>query len=158
MKFRFLYWISLFLSVILVSIFTSKNLPFYIRFAGFLFICYAIILNVLAGRTLKLYAHKQKTEKFTSPDKFVNIGIFACMRHPGQFGNMFLMVGVAMFSGSLSALFWSGWAVFFGSLFILYIEESEAVKKYGSEYCEYIKTTPPFKFSFKCIKNGFKVI
>jgi protein-S-isoprenylcysteine O-methyltransferase Ste14 len=158
MKFRFLYWIFLFLSVIFAGIVTESNMPFYIRILGVVFIIYGVVLNFLAGKTLKKYAHKTKTQGFSVPDKFTKEGIFACMRHPGQFGNMFLMVGVGIVSGSWYALAYSGWAVFFGALFILYVEEKEAIEKYGSEYCEYIKTTPPFKISLECIKKAFKAI
>jgi len=144
--------------VIFAGIVTESNMPFYIRILGVVFIIYGVILNYLAGKTLKKYAHKTKTKGCSVPDKFTQDGIFACMRHPGQFGNMFLMVGVGIVSGSWYALAYSGWAVFFGALFILYVEEKEAIEKYGSEYCEYIKSTAPFKISVVCIKKAFKAI
>jgi protein-S-isoprenylcysteine O-methyltransferase Ste14 len=160
MKKRFTYWIVLFLADLGVCFFAprliEKNL--FLEILGVLFIIYAVVLNSIAGRTLKFYGHKEKSEKFSPPDKFVNIGIFSCMRHPGQFGNMFLMVGVAFLSSKLIAILFSGWLVFLGAMFILFVEESEAIKKFGNDYCKYITTTPPFKFSFRCLREGIEAI
>ncbi|WP_024789289.1 isoprenylcysteine carboxylmethyltransferase family protein [Lebetimonas sp. JH292] len=160
MKKRFTYWIVLFLADLGVCFFAprliEKNL--FLEILGVLFIIYAIMLNSIAGRTLKLYGHKVKTDKFSPPDKFVNVGIFSCMRHPGQFGNMFLMVGVALLSSKIIAVLFAGWLMFLGAMFILFVEEAEAIKKFGKSYCEYIAKTPPFKFSFKCLKMGIEVI
>jgi protein-S-isoprenylcysteine O-methyltransferase Ste14 len=160
MKKRFAYWIALFVIDILVSVFAprfvEKNI--FLEIIGILFIIYAIVLNSVAGRTLKLYGHKVKTEKFSPPDKFVNIGIFSCMRHPGQFGNMFLLVGIAFLSSKIVAILFSGWLVFLGAMFILFVEEAEAIKKFGNDYCKYITTTPPFIFSFRCLREGIEAI
>jgi protein-S-isoprenylcysteine O-methyltransferase Ste14 len=160
MKKRFAYWIALFVVDILVCIFAPRltHQTIFLEILGILFIIYAIVLNSIAGRTLKLYGHKVKKNKFSPPDKFVNIGIFSCMRHPGQFGNMFLMVGIAFLSSKIIAILFSGWLVFLGAMFILFVEEAEAIKKFGNDYCRYITTTPPFKFSFKCLKAGIEAI
>jgi len=160
MKKRFAYWIGLFVVDLLVCFFAprliEKNLM--IEIIGMLFILYAIVLNSIAGRTLKLYGHKQKLNKFSPPDKFVNVGIFSCMRHPGQFGNMFLLVGLALISSKIIAILFSGWLVFLGAMFILYVEEKEAIKKFGNDYCKFITTTPPFRLSFLCLKKGIEAI
>jgi protein-S-isoprenylcysteine O-methyltransferase Ste14 len=71
---------------------------------------------------------------------------------------MFLLAGIAFLSGKIIAILFSGWLVFLGAMFILFVEESEAIKKFGNDYCGYITTTPPFRFSFKCLKEGIEVI
>jgi protein-S-isoprenylcysteine O-methyltransferase Ste14 len=105
MKKRFTYWIVLFLADLAVCFFAPRLIEknIFLEIIGILFIIYAVVLNSIAGRTLKLYGHKVKTDKFSPPDKFVNIGIFSCMRHPGQFGNMFLLAGIAFLSGKIIA-------------------------------------------------------
>ncbi len=155
MKKRFIYWISLLVLAILADIFMpgiteNEILKVILIVFGAGGIVLAVILNSLAGRTLKVYGHRIKTKKFSPPDKFVDTGIYSCMRHPGQFGNIILLVAVTMLSGKICAVLFGGWLAFLGVLFVLFVEEKEAIEKFGNEYCEYIKKTPPF--SFKCWK------
>ncbi len=154
MKKRLAYWISLFVLAILADIFMpriteNEILKVVLIVFGAGGIILAIILNSIAGRTLKLYGHQIQTKKFSSPDKFVDVGIYSCMRHPGQFGNIILLISITMLSGKICAVLFGGWLAFLGVLFILFVEEREAIKKFGEEYCEYMKNTPPF--SLKCL-------
>ncbi len=156
MKKRFIYWIALLVLAILADIFMPSMgegglIKVILIVLGIVGIVVAVVLNSLAGRTLKLYGHKVKSEKFSPPDKFVDIGIYSCMRHPGQFGNIILLVSVTMLSGKICAFLFGGWLAFLGVLFILFVEEREAIEKFGSEYCEYMKKTPPFSVKLKCI-------
>jgi len=109
MKKRFIYWIALLVLAIFVDIFMpriieNEILKIILIVIGILGMIYAVVLNSIAGRTLKLYAHKVKTKKFSPPDKFVDVGIYSCMRHPGQFGNIVLLVSVTMLSGKICAV------------------------------------------------------
>ncbi len=154
MKKRFIYWIALLVLAVLADIFMpSINEGGLIKsiliILGIVGILVAVVLNSIAGRTLKLYGHKVRTKKFSPPDKFVDIGIYSCMRHPGQFGNIILLVSVTMLSSKLCAVLFGGWLAFLGVLFILFVEEREVIEKFGSEYCEYMKKVPPF--SIKCL-------
>jgi len=163
MKKRFIYWIFLFVSVLVANVvlpFLIKNesMHFILRVFGVILVLFGIILNVLAGKTLKIYAHKHQKQGFSSPDKFTNAGIFGCMRHPGQFGNILLMFGVAFLSAKILAILYAGWVGMFGLLFILFVEEKEAIVKYSEDYCHYIVSIPPFRISMECLKNGFKAI
>ena len=155
MKKRFIYWIGLLVLAVLADIFMpriieNEILKTVLIGGGVLGVVLAVVLNSIAGRTLKLYGHRVKTRKFSPPDKFVNVGIYSCMRHPGQFGNIILLISITMLSSKICAFLAGGWLAFFGVLFILFVEEKEAIEKFGSEYCEYMKNTPPF--SFKCLK------
>ena len=163
MKKRFIYWIALLVLAILADIFMPTMdegglIKVILIVLGIVGIVVAVVLNSLAGRTLKLNGHRVKSEKFSPPDKFVDIGIYSCMRHPGQFGNIILLVSVTMLSGKVCAVIFGGWLAFFGVLFILFVEEREAIEKFGSEYCEYMKKVKPFSLDFGCIKNAFDII
>ena len=163
MKKRFAYWIGLFILAIFSAfafpkIIDNELFAICMRILGIIGVVLAIILNILAGRTLKLYGHRVKTKKFLSPDKFVNIGIFSCMRHPGQFGNIILIVSISLLSAKILVLLFCGWLAFLGVLFILFVEESEAIRKFGVDYCEYLKNTKPFSLDFVCIKKAFDII
>ena len=163
MKKRFVYWIGLLVLAVLADILVPKIfdnvfLKWILVFFGILGAILAVVLNYIAGRTLRLYGHRVKTKKFSLPDKFVDIGIYSCMRHPGQFGNIILLVSVTMLSSKICAVLFGGWLAFLGVLFILSVEEREAVEKFGEKYCEYIKKIKPFSFDFICIKKSFDII
>ena len=156
MKKRFIYWAGLLVLAVLADVFMpdikeNEILKAVLTLFGVLGIVLAVVLNSIAGKTLKSYGHKKKSLKFSAPDKFVNVGIYSCMRHPGQFGNIILLVSVTMLSGKLCAFFFGGWLAFFGVLFILFVEEREAIEKFGNEYCKYMKKTPPFSPFLKII-------
>ena len=158
MKKRFIYWIFLLMLAILADIFmpriiNNEIIRILLIILGVLGVIISVVLNSIAGRTLRRYGHQNETEKFSAPDKFINMGIYSCMRHPGQFGNIILIVSVTMLSGKMCAIFFGGWLAFLGVLFILFVEEKEAIEKFGSEYCEYMKKTPPFSLDFICLKN-----
>jgi len=163
MKKRFVYWIGLLILAILADIFMpcvikNKILSIVLQILGVFGVVLAIVLNSIAGRTLKLYGHKVKTSKFSPPDKFIDFGIYKCMRHPGQFGNIILLISITMLSGKLCAFIFSGWLAFLGVLFILFVEEKEAIEKFGNKYSEYMKKVKPFSLNFKCIKKAFGII
>ncbi len=158
MKKRFLYWITLLSIDICSTLWIPKSVYdiSFLIFLGIFLILYGTVLNILAGRTLKLYAHHQPKRGFSAPDKFIDIGIYSCMRHPGLFGNMFILLGVACISTKILALLFAGWLLFLALAFILFIEEKEALQKFGQKYCDYIRTTPPFAFG--CLIKGYKAI
>jgi len=163
MKKRFIYWIGLLILGVLADVFIphiieNKIVSIILQIFGIFGVVLAIILNSIAGRTLKLYAHKVKSSKFSPPDKFIDFGIYKCMRHPGQFGNIVLLVSVTMLSGKLCAFVFGGWLAFLGVLFIVFVEEKEAIEKFGNKYCEYIKKVKPFSLNFKCLKDAFDII
>ena len=70
MKKRFFYWIALLVLAILADIFMpriieNEILKIILIILGILGIMVAVILNSIAGRTLKLYGHRVKTKKFS---------------------------------------------------------------------------------------------
>ncbi len=163
MKKRFFYWILLLIlaviaDIVMPSIGEGASVKWILIVFGVIGIILAVILNSIAGRMLKLYGHRVKTKKFSSPDKFIDIGIYSCMRHPGQFGNIILLVSITMLSGKICAVFFSGWLAFLGAIFILFVEEKEAIKKFGNEYTEYMKKIPPFSLNLKCILKAKKFL
>ncbi|WP_456488659.1 methyltransferase family protein [Caminibacter pacificus] len=158
MKFRFLYWIGLLVAVLLADIFFPPPKVFLLSILGILFIIYGVVLNYIAGKTLKLLGHKVKTKKFSPPDKMVKAGIYSCMRHPGQFGNLMILFGVSMLSGKVWSVIFVGWVLAFGLWFILSVEEPEGVEKFGFDYCKYKVEVPPFNFSIKCLVEGYRFL
>ncbi len=125
---------------------------------GIIFIVYGIVLNAVAGKTLKRFAHFDVKSGINKPDKMIDIGIFSCMRHPAMFGSIFFSVGLAFLSGKIMAILWSGWVSFIALYFIMAVEEKETLDSFGDEYCAFLRRTKPFSFSISCLIKGIKVL
>jgi protein-S-isoprenylcysteine O-methyltransferase Ste14 len=158
---KFLYWIfsvALIVGVgFLIPFYLSKPLNIISKFFGIALFIYAIALASLAGRTLKLYAHKENEIKRFWPNKFTDIGIYKCMRHPMHLALAVLPLSIALIWGNITAIITSGWSVSLALLFILFIEEPETIKKFKN-YCDYMQRVPAFSLNIKCIQEAFKVL
>jgi len=145
---RFLYWIALLLITVVAGIFLPRIwcgefCKWAFRILGSVFVIYGAVLNFVAGKTLKKYGHKKPLGKFSPPDKLVTKGIYSKMRHPAQFGNLFILLGISLLFAKITVLMFVGWILFFGLAFIVWIEEPEAVEKF-EEYPSYMAKTKPF--------------
>jgi demethylmenaquinone methyltransferase/2-methoxy-6-polyprenyl-1,4-benzoquinol methylase len=158
---KFFYWIISIGIVFLANKIINLYLEGFWRGVGAVFgiiiIFYSLIVASIAGRTLKLFAHKNAQERNFWPDKFTKIGIYSCMRHPMHLGLALLPVGIALVLGNIGAIFASGWAVAMALIFILMIEEPQTLKKFEN-YPEYIKDVKAFNLSLECLKKGFFAI
>jgi len=79
----------------------------------------------------------------TTPiDKPVSKGIFRYSRNPMYLGGFILFIGISLVSISWSyfliALVW----MILTHVMEIPVEESECIKKYGTDYIEYMKKTP----------------
>ncbi len=160
---KFGFWISLWISIIFVGYISPKIvnwefLPYILIPMGIGFLIYGLLLNAIAGKTLKKYGHMEIREGFRKPDRLVTEGIYSCMRHPAQFGSIFFGIGVSLLTVKLMAILYAGWVSAFALYFILAVEESETIELFGEEYCQFIKSRKPFTFSLKCLKNGIRAI
>ncbi len=157
MKLKALFWIIVYLGVYSVSLLTDLKAAgvckgiFWIL--GVALTLYALALAAVSGRTLKLYAHKEPKSGFV-PDKFTNIGIYSCMRHPMHLGIGLLPLGISLIYGNVGAVLASGWALAAAFWFVLAVEEPELITNYGSEYIDYMSKTPPLNFNLRCLENG----
>ncbi len=157
--FKFIYWfISLsivFLAPLLFKIEIGSSFKLILFFIGLILFFYSILIASIAGKTLKKYAHLENKNREFEPNKFINIGIYKFMRHPIHLALAILPLSIALMIGNISSILAAGWSIVMAFVFVIFIEEPEAIKKYGSEYLNYIKNTPfwSFKFNMKdCIK------
>ena len=125
---------------------------------GILLFVYSIALASIAGKTLKRYAHLEDKPKSFEPNKFTSLGIYSIMRHPMHLALALLPISVAFMMGSLSAILASGWSLAMALIFILFIEEPEAIKKYGTEYVDYILRVPAWNFKPNLLKDALKAL
>jgi len=158
---KFIYWLISLAIVLTPGFFIDIKLSGFLGVVSFilgigLFI-YSLFIASLAGRTLKLYAHKSNEKRHFWPNKFTKIGVYKCMRHPMHLGLALLPLSIALMWGSVAAILASGWGVALALIFVLLIEEPQTLKKFDN-YCEYIKEVPAFSFNISCLKEALEAI
>ncbi len=86
-------------------------------------------------------------------NRLVTDGIYGCMRHPMHLGLLFFPISVALLIGSpVFILFIAPSEMILILIMIKFIEEPEAVKKFGSQYTKYAKKVPFFSFKISCLR------
>ncbi len=159
---KFAFWFASWATIAAVGILVPNYMPQYFRYitisAGLFLMFYGLLLNAIAGRTLRIYGHFDIRRGIRRPEKIVKIGIYSCMRHPAQFGSAFFGVGIALITSNIYAILLSGWFFSAALYFMMAIEERETLKIFGSEYAEFIRDRKPFTFSFKCLIRGIRAL
>ncbi len=160
---KFAFWFSSWAIILLIGILVPNpidlGLFYYILLLlGVILLIYGLLLNAIAGRTLKRYGHFDIRRGIKKPEKLVTVGIYSCMRHPSQFGSIFFGIGLALITGNIYALLFSGWFAFFALYFILAIEERETLQEFGDDYAAFLRERKPFTFSLKCLKKGLRAL
>ena len=91
-------------------------------------------------------------------NKLVKSGVYSCMRHPMHLGLLFFPLAVALIIGSPAFIFIiAPLEMLLMIAMIKFIEEPEAIAKFGDEYREYQKRTPMFNFSLNCLKQLIQI-
>ncbi|MEA3307946.1 MAG: isoprenylcysteine carboxylmethyltransferase family protein [Chloroflexota bacterium] len=87
-------------------------------------------------------------------NRLVTTGVYACMRHPMHLGLLFFPWAVALILGSP---FFIGVSAPLEMLFMLamikFVEEPEAIRKFGAAYREYQQQVPMFNFHLSCLRQ-----
>ena len=110
------------------------------------------------GRTLAKYGRKGKLKRMQT-NVLVKQGIYKYMRHPMHLGLFLFPFGTAFLIGSPSfILFIAPAEVIFMLMMIKFIEETEAINKFGIDYINYKKQVPWFCFKIKCLKELLKKV
>ncbi|MCD6577320.1 MAG: isoprenylcysteine carboxylmethyltransferase family protein [Anaerolineaceae bacterium] len=90
-------------------------------------------------------------------NKLVTTGVYSCMRHPMHFGLLFFPWSVALILGSPTfILFIAPLEVLFMLAMIKFVEEPEAIRKFGDAYREYQKRVPGFNLHPDCWRQILK--
>ena len=158
---KLIFWLSLAVSIHFFNRLFPTLYPYlspFLQLTGYILVVYGMLLNIVAGRTLKKFGHRTPTKGFSQPDRVVNEGIFSCMRHPAIFGLIFILIGLSMTIGKLITTLYGFFLVFLGEYFIMAVEERQTLKRFGNDYCNFIKSRPPFSFSPICLYVGIKTI
>ncbi len=165
---RIIVWIVFIFGGALAGIFLDlklfseifKNLIWHIIsfFIGVLLLRIVIIISKNTGRTLAKYGREGNIPRMET-NKLVKEGVYSCMRHPMHLGLMLFPVSFAFLLGSVSfILIIAPLEILLMVIMIIFIEEPEAIKKFGEEYLEYKREVPFFNFKRDCLRLLFKKV
>lgn len=94
------------------------------------------------GRTIAKYGRKGKLKRMQT-NVLANQGIYKYMRHPMHLGLFLFPFGIAFLIGSPSfILIIAPVEIIFMLIMIKFVEEPEAINKFGDEYLNYKKQVP----------------
>jgi len=107
------------------------------NYVGILFIVFGIVLNLW---TDTLFKKKQTTVKpYEMPNFFIDYGPFSLSRHPMYLGMFSILLGTAIFLGSLSSFVSTLLFIIIIERMFIPTEEKNLEKKFGSKYTDYKK-------------------
>ena len=112
-----------------------KNLPYYFHLIGLTLIAIAICIEVVSRWQIGPFPGLRKK------GTLITGGIYKIVRHPIYLGNSLLIIGLAIFFYSKTALIFSIlYFISYSPLIIL--EEKILLEEYRKEYQEYKRNTP----------------
>lgn len=143
-------------SLIIDSLLNFSPLALYIRLLGIPIVLGSFYLLRISGRALKKYGMKE-SKKFGETDTLVTEGIYSRIRHPHHTGIMLFFIGFGLLLGSLSfVIIATPMLILLVVIFVLKVEEPEAIKKFGDAYIEYSKKVPRFIPRIRCREEEAK--
>jgi len=165
---RLLVWVIMLLGGAAISIYFDGKI-FELIFANLwwhifsfpfgLFLMYLVMkVSKNTGRTLAKFGREGEIARMET-NRLVKNGVYKYMRHPMHLGLLFFPLAIAFIIGSPTFIL-IVWPieVIFMLVMIKIMEEPEAIKKFNSEYIEYMKTTPWFCFKKECLKELFREV
>ncbi len=110
------------------------------------------------GRVLAKYGREGELPRMET-NKLVTEGVYKQMRHPMHLGLLLFPFAFAFLAGSPTfILIIAPLEVVFILLLIKWVEEPEAMAKFGEEYLAYMKSTPWFCLEKECLKMLFQKV
>ncbi len=125
---------------------------------GFILLRMVMTVSRNTGRTLARYGRQGKLARMET-NRLVTEGPYRHMRHPMHLGLLFFPLAFAFLAGSPSFILIIAPAeALFMLLMIKWVEEPEAIRKFGDEYREYMHHTPWFCFTKVCLRALFQKV
>ena len=134
------------------------SIPFHVVsfLGGALLLTLVVRISRNTGRTLAKFGRTGNVKKMET-NLLVRSGAYKFMRHPMHLGLLFFPLGFALLIGSPSFILLIAPAeIVLMLLMIKFLEEPEAIRKFGNEYIEYKKELPWFCFKKECLKELLK--
>ncbi len=135
----FVMLISLLLGYSLDSLY-GFILPLWVRVLGLFGMVVAALTLRTSGRMLKKFG---QPEEWGWTTKLVTHGIYSCVRHPHHFGIGLFVTSLGLLLGGLFTFLLLTFTIWVSViLFLIKVEEPEALEKFGEEYEEYRRKVP----------------
>ncbi len=127
-------------------------------FIGLVLLRLVMAVSRNTGRTLAKYGREGDLPRMET-NRLVTEGVYRYMRHPMHLGLLLFPFAFAFLAGSPSfVLMIAPLEVIFMLLMIKWVEEPEAIRKFGDTYLDYMKSTPWFCLKKKCLKMLFQKV
>ena len=152
-KRKTIFWFALWGSIPFIERFLfhhSQRKNKTIRVGGAILISSGILLNAIAGKTLKRQGHLNIKDGINTPEKVVDVGIYKCMKHPAQFGSGLVALVIGMLRGTVAGIFAGMTGLLVSLVFILNIEEPQTMTRF-SDYCQKMGSKPGISLNLWCI-------
>ncbi len=159
MKLRGLMWMTMLILSIIFGYFVNQyfawsSIDLIYRILGIFILMLSGLTLRKSGKALKQLG-KPKDNKFGETTELVTTGIYECIRHPHHTGIGLFLIGFALLLG------WKAYVFIFLPFqllmlfsFVKFVEEPEAVKKFGDTYIEYSKRVPRFIPRLRCLRKN----
>ncbi len=107
------------------------------------------------GRILAKFGREGVVPRLET-NRLITKDIYSCMRHPMHFGLLLFPLSVALILGSPTFIIFIAPAeIVIIILMIKYLEEPQAIRKFGQDYINYKKEVPFFSFKLKHLRKLF---
>ena len=116
-------------------IFPARVIPLPYYFLGIFFIIFGIILNYWADVQFK--KNQTTIQPHEMPNVLVTSGIFRISRNPIYLGMASILLGIAIFWGTLIVFIFPLTFIIYIERFIIPIEEKNLEQKFGKKYLRY---------------------
>jgi protein-S-isoprenylcysteine O-methyltransferase Ste14 len=117
---------------------------------GILLLRFVMRVSRYTGRLLASMGREGDLPRMDT-NKLVTAGVYGCMRHPMHLGLLFFPLSTALILGSPTfILVIAPLEMLFMLVLIKFVEEPEAIRKFGEAYRQYQKRVPMFNFRPSC--------
>ena len=125
---------------------------------GFFLLKTVMTVSRNTGRTLAKYGREGELPRMET-NRLVTKGVYLYMRHPMHLGLLLFPFAIAFMAGSPSfILIIAPSEVIFMLLMIKWVEEPEAIRKFGAAYLKYAQHTPWFCLKRSCLQALFNKV
>jgi protein-S-isoprenylcysteine O-methyltransferase Ste14 len=113
----------------------AEIIPYPWQLSGAVPLCIGIIFNLMADQALKKF--NTTVKPFEESDNLVTTGIYGVSRHPMYIGMVLLLLGIAIFFGSLTPFFVIPIFAFLINEKFITVEEQILEKRFGKNWSAY---------------------
>jgi protein-S-isoprenylcysteine O-methyltransferase Ste14 len=113
----------------------AEIIPYPWQLSGAVPLCIGIIFNLMADQALKKF--NTTVKPFEESDSLVTTGIYGVSRHPMYIGMILMLLGIAIYLGSLTPFFVIPMFAFLINKKFITVEEQMLEKRFGKNWSEY---------------------